>query len=44
MRIKLYGYDSNNKEVYVGIFASQNAAYRAIKNLNLKSCFFYRLS
>lgn len=42
MVIKLYGYDKENKEVYVGSFTSQNAAQTAVKNLKLKSYFFYR--
>ncbi len=42
MVIKLYGYDKENKEVYVGSFTSQNAAQIAVKNLKLKSYFFYR--
>lgn len=40
MVIKLYGYDKENKEVYVGLFTSQNAAQTAVKNLKLKSYFF----
>ena len=42
MVIKLYGYDKDNHEVFLGTFANQKLAHRAIKNSNLKFYFFYR--